>query len=163
VWQIDRREVIERIYYHEAGRLVLREERYDMPGWPEGEAEKGLPQLLDAHARGGWCFGLFDGSVWVGAVCLDPRWIGRAGRHLQLSFLHVSHAYRKQGWGRRLFDLAREEASRRGAEHLYISATPSENTVHFYRGLGCVVASELDPLLFELEPLDIHLEFPLGQ
>ena len=40
---------------------------------------------------------------------------------------------------------------------MYISATPSEHTINFYLRQGCVVASEVDPELFALEPEDIHL------
>ena len=54
------------------------------------------------------------------------------------------------------------EARRRGAEWMYISATPSENTIGFYLRLGCRVALEPDPELFELEPEDIHLEYLIG-
>jgi hypothetical protein len=59
--------------------------------------------------------------------------------------------------GKRLFDLARAVARERGARQLYISATPSENTVNFYLRLGCQVAEEPDPELLALEPEDIHL------
>jgi hypothetical protein len=48
-----------------------------------------------------------------------------------------------------------------GARRLYISATPSENTVGFYTHLGCVITREVDPALFELEPEDIHLEYAI--
>jgi hypothetical protein len=41
---------------------------------------------------------------------------------------------------------------------MYISATPSENTVNFYMRLGCEIASEPDPELLAREPEDIHLE-----
>jgi len=45
-----------------------------------------------------------------------------------------------------------------GARRLYISATPSENTVRFYLRRGCRVTDEVDAALFDLEPDDIHLE-----
>jgi hypothetical protein len=54
--------------------------------------------------------------------------------------------------------VAKATARERGAKRLYISATPSENTINFYLRRGCVVAAEVDPHLFELEPEDIHLE-----
>jgi N-acetylglutamate synthase-like GNAT family acetyltransferase len=60
--------------------------------------------------------------------------------------------------GTHLFELAKATARERGAKRLYISATPSENTVNFYLRLGCAVAGEPDPELLELEPEDIHLE-----
>jgi hypothetical protein len=58
----------------------------------------------------------------------------------------------------RLFGLARATARARGARRLYISATPTENTVKFYLRLGCAVTREPDADLFALEPEDIHLE-----
>ena len=36
IWQIDRREVIENIYYLRDGKLFLETEHYDVPGWPPG-------------------------------------------------------------------------------------------------------------------------------
>jgi N-acetylglutamate synthase-like GNAT family acetyltransferase len=80
-----------------------------------------------------------------------------------MKFLHVSNNYRKQGLGKKLFFLAAEKALELGAKKLYISATPSENTVDFYLNLGCVLATEVDEDLFRLEPEDIHLEFDLAQ
>ena len=34
IWKIDRGEVVEKIFYHEGGDLVLKPEFYDLPGWP---------------------------------------------------------------------------------------------------------------------------------
>ena len=67
---------------------------------------------------------------------------------------------RYAGW-RNLFELAADEARRRGARRLYISATPSQHTIDFYLSLGCTVTAEPDPELFALEPGDIHLEYDL--
>ena len=94
----------------------------------------------------------------IGVAILEARLIGQNKDRLQLKFLHVSKAYRGQGLGKQLFELAKTEAHMRGAKRMYISATPSEHTIDFYRRLGCVVAQELDPELFALEPEDIHLE-----
>ncbi len=47
------------------------------------------------------------------------------------------------------------------ARQLYISATPSENTINFYLRLGCVVTPEPNVDLLELEPDDIHLEYTI--
>jgi hypothetical protein len=49
------------------------------------------------------------------------------------------------------------------ARALHHSATPSENTIHFYLGLGCAVTQEPDAELFELEPEDIHMEYTLPE
>ena len=52
-------------------------------------------------------------------------------------------------------------ARERGARLLYVSATPTENTVNFYLRRGCILATPPDPELLALEPDDIHLVFSL--
>ncbi len=160
VWNIDRSEVADNIYRFENGTLVLRpaDSQPFSAGWPPGEAKKSTPILRDCFDRGGWFYGAFEGGELVGVVVLDNKRIGKYKDQLQLKFLHVSRSYRQKGLGTRLFELAWATARRSGAKRLYISATPSENTVNFYLGLGCAVAEEPDPELFELEPEDIHLE-----
>lgn len=157
IWRIDRREVIDAIYYLEHGNLVLKSAHFDMRGWPPGEAEKYTPLLEECHDQGGWFYGLFDDGQLIGVAVLENRFIGLNQDQLQLKFLHVSQAYRGQGWGRQLFQLAQAEARQRGANQLYISATPSEHTIGFYLSLGCQITAVPDPELFALEPEDIHL------
>jgi len=159
IWGIDRSEAIENVYYLRDGALVLETEYYDVKGWPPGEAELYTPILCDCFDRGGTFYGAFEGSEMVGAVVLESRFIGKAKDQLQLKFLHVGSGYRKKGWGKTLFEKAVERAKELGAKRLYISATPSENTVNFYLHLGCEVTGEIDRELFELEPGDIHLEY----
>jgi len=162
VWEIDRSEVIDNIYYPENSGLVLKPEHYDMTGWPRGEAELYTPLLLECFDRGGWFYGLFDDDKLIGIAIVDNKFIGPRKDLLQLKFLHVSCAYRKQGLGQKLFELAKAEARARGAKGFYISATPSENTINFYLRLGSVRTADPDPELFELEPEDIHLECPIS-
>lgn len=158
VWEIDRSEVIDHIYYLESGRLILKSEHYDMKGWPQGESSLYTPLLIDCFERGGWFYGLFDEDRLIAVAILDNKFIGKNKDLLQLKFLHVSHLYRGQGLGHRLWESSKEKAREKGAKSLYISATPSENTIHFYLRLGCMVTQHPDPELYELEPEDIHLE-----
>ena len=60
-----------------------------------------------------------------------------------------------------LFDEMREEAARRGARRLYISATPSEGALRFYLSQGARLADPPDPELLALEPEDVHLVLSL--
>lgn len=163
IWSIDRAEVIENVYHHEGDRLVLKPEYYDMKGWPPDEAEAYGPLLLDCFDRGGTFYGAFEDGRLVGVAVLESRFIGRAGDQLQLTFLHVSRKHRQAGLGRRLFDLTAARARELGARRLYVSATPSENTVHFYLHLGCRATGEIDAALFEREPDDIHLEYVIPE
>jgi len=159
IWQIDRREVIENIYSLREGKLILEPEHYDMQGWPPGEAEQYTPILLDCYDRGGFFWGAFENDTLVGVSILESKFIGSGQDTLQLKFLHVNRNLRGQGLGTRLFKIAVEKAKALGAKKLYISATPSENTVNYYMRLGCVLATEINPELFALEPEDIHLEY----
>jgi GNAT superfamily N-acetyltransferase len=161
VWSIDRSEVIDAVYHFENGTLVLKAEHFDLHTWPPGEPEKYTPLLAECFEQGGWFYGLFDGTQLIGVAVLENRFIGSHKDQLQLKFLEVSQAFRGQGHGRRLFELAKTVAREKGARRLYISATPSEHTIHFYFSLGCVVTSEPDPELLALEPEDIHLECSL--
>ena len=161
VWSIDRAEVVDRVYYHERGELVLKPEHHDTRGWPPGERERYGPILLDCFDRGGSCYGAFRGETLVGAMVLESHFIGQAEDQLQLKFLHVSRRHRQAGVGCLLFEKAVATARERGARRLYISSTPSENTVRFYLRRGCRVTEDLDAALFELEPEDIHLELQI--
>jgi predicted N-acetyltransferase YhbS len=158
VWNIDRSEVIENFYHFENGTLVLRPNHVEVAGWPPGEAEKYTPILLDCFDRGGWFYASLDQAKLIGAVVVDSKRIGKRKDQLQLQFLHVSSSYRNSGLGTQLLEMAKATARGMGAKRLYISATPSENTINFYLRLGCEVAGEPDPDLFEVEPEDIHLE-----
>ncbi|QIG04723.1 GNAT family N-acetyltransferase [Proteus sp. ZN5] len=159
VWEIDRTELIEKLYVLKEGTLHLSEQRFDMKGWPEGEAEHYTPVLLESFDRGAPFWGVFKQGQLVAAASVDPQKRGQNGTLLQLSFLHVSHQLRGQGLARILFDYCVEYAKKKGAGGLYISSTPSENSVNFYQHLGCRLVDIPDPELYEREPEDIHLVF----
>jgi predicted N-acetyltransferase YhbS len=158
IWQIDRREIVENIYSLHNGELILKPDYFDIQGWPPGEAEHYTPILLDCYDRGGTFWGAFENNILIGAAVMESKFIGAQQDTLQLKFLHVSRDYRKQGLGRTLFDSAVKRAKALGAKKLYVSATPSENTINYYLRLGCALTTEIDPELFALEPEDIHLE-----
>jgi len=163
VWTIDRSEIIDRVYHHKGGELILENEHYNMTGWPPGEPDQYGPILDDCFNRGGIFIGAFHDGRLVGTAVLDIQFIGQDKNQLQLKLLHVSREFRKKGLGRVMFDLAVSRARELDARLLYISATPSENTVNFYLHLGCCLTTQLDAALFELEPEDIHLEFHIPE
>lgn len=160
--QIDRRELIEQLYVLAEGKLKMYEERFDMDGWPPGEAEQNAEVLAECFDRGGWFHGVFDGEILVALVALDNVLLQTDRPALQLKFLHVSRDYRGQGIASRLFRLACRHASAMGAQEIHVSATPSRNTVDFYLRLGCTLLERPDPELLRLEPEDIHLCHRLG-
>lgn len=161
IWTIDRSEVHHHTYEVHGGRLVRMPKYFEIPGWRPDAAEKMTPVLLDCFDRGGTFLGVFEAGALVGMGVLESARVGRASDQMQLAYLYVSRACRGQGVGTQLFDAAASCAREAGANALYVSATPTENTVDFYLNRGCVLAPEPDPRLLAAEPDDIHLLYPL--
>jgi GNAT superfamily N-acetyltransferase len=161
IWTIDRSEHIDNIYRLIDGELRLEPHNIDAPGWPADTEPTYTPLLLETFERGGSFFAAFDGEQLAGLSVLDTIWLGPNRDLLQLEFMHVGRDYRGKGLGKTLFEQAASAARERGARGLYISATPSENTIHFYQGRGATLLAEPEPGLFALEPEDIHLECPV--
>src|SRR5919106_3480044 len=67
IWQIDRREIVENIYYLCDGELLLKPDYFDIQGWPPGEPEQYTPILLDCYDRCGTFWGAFENDLLVGA------------------------------------------------------------------------------------------------
>ena len=161
--EIDRTESVDGIYYVRQGALVLEREHWDVPDWSPAEKQRRIAALQADYDRGCLFFGALDGLVLAGMAVLDPHPLPTGVDRLNLAGLWVSHAYRGQGVGRALVQLAVAEAEARGARAVYVSATPSERTVRFYRSAGFRLATPVDPGLYEREPEDIHLELNLAE
>lgn len=161
--EVDRSEVIDKIYYYREGELVLKDEHYDVSYdyWVKHSENDILPRLKGIYDSGGKFFGAFDGPKMVGLAGLENEFIGKKRDQLNMVILHVGNAHRKKGVGEHLMNLVIDKAREMGAKKLYVSATPSENTVHFYLNRGCKVTNDVDKKLFELEPDDIHMELEL--
>ncbi len=160
LWTIDRREVLHNIYVMKDGEMVLTPYYFEAHGWPP-DHERAMEHVYEGFDRGGKCFGMFDEATLVGASVTDSILRGDDHDRIQLVWLHVSRDYRGRGVGARLFEEARTDARNRGAAFLYVSATPTENTIHFYLGRGCQLAAPPDPELLEAEPEDIHFICPV--
>jgi predicted N-acetyltransferase YhbS len=158
VRNIDRREIVEEIYYLEDEQLTLKNEFHNIKGWNPSELEKCIEHLYDVYDRNGTLLGAFDGNKLIAVSALESKFIGKKRDQLQLYFLHVDTHYRRMGIGEKLLGKAMVKAKKLGAKKLYISATPSKNTIDFYIHMGCKLASEVNPKLYKLEPRDIHLQ-----
>jgi GNAT superfamily N-acetyltransferase len=145
------------IYILQDGKLTRTPAYFEVPGWAVGQVENDTPLLYVCFDRGGAFLGMFHNDQLVGVAVVDTVPIGRERDHLQLKYLYVSRDFRGQGVGTRLFEEAQAIARSRGARFLYVSATPTENTVDFYLRRGCRLASTPDAELLALEPEDIHL------
>jgi len=160
VAEIDRSEGIDAIYVQREGELDVVDGDFSSPPWdPRGDGEHsvaGVRRALEAwSSAGGVALGAFDGERLVGLAVVVPRL--RPGV-AQLAFLYVTADRRSHGIGLRLVSELESFATNEGASKMVVSATPSRNTVDFYRGRGYVPAAEPLPELLELEPEDVHME-----
>ena len=160
--QIDRREIIQGLYYRRNGRLILEEKQIQVPEWREDDKTQRVNGLQHIYDQGATFFGAFYGEELVGMSVLNHNPLSSSSHKLNLEGLWVSNQYRGLGIGKALFRRAQQEAESRGAKFMYVSATPSQNTVDFYLGLGCLPAVPPDEILLQKEPEDIHLELNLG-
>ena len=160
VGEINRAERIDLIYEQHGRVLRGRVGDWSSDAWdPDGSGEHSveaqrlaLEHYLDA---GGAALGAFSEGrlVGIGVVVIHLR-----PTVAQLAFLHVDAACRGTGIGRRLSDELDSIARQAGDTEIVVSATPSENTVHFYLKRGYEVTDQPLAELFELEPDDVHLK-----
>ena len=159
VREIDRTERIDVLYVQRGTRLEERRGDFSARAWlTEGAGEHSVAaqqKALERYAEaGGLVLGAFDGDRLVGIGVVVPHL--RPGT-AQLAYLHVSDGFRGRGIGRRLSDELERIAREAGDAAMVVSATPSLNTVGFYRGRGFEPSAEPLPELYELEPDDVHL------
>lgn len=156
--RIDRSETVDKVYYHRDGQLVLEDEHFEISNdwWLTEEVVKNLqPRVESIAENGGYVLGAFDERRIVGICALDSQFFSK--KRLNVDIMFVNRRYRGKGIGTKFMEMLKEEAINREAKQLYVSATPSENTVNFYRKFGFKVAKKVEPELFEREPEDIHM------
>jgi GNAT superfamily N-acetyltransferase len=159
VGEIDRTEAIDTLYVQEGASL--REVRGDFSAAAWDPVGTGQHSVAAQHAelaryveKGAVCIGAFDDRlIGIGVVLPHVR-PGVA----QLAYLYVSDGRRGQGVGATLTDELERVAREAGSRSMVVSATPSRNTVDFYRRCGYEPMAEPLPELYELEPDDVHLE-----
>ena len=159
VAEIDRTERIDLIYEQQGTKLVERRGSWNSPAWdPHGHGansvtahRQALEHYLDA---GGIALGAFSKGQLVGIGVVVPHLRPKIA---QLTFLHVSAAFRAMGIGRRLSDELDLIARDAGDTEIVVSATPSQNTVRFYMSRGYQLMAQPLPELYELEPEDVHM------
>jgi ribosomal protein S18 acetylase RimI-like enzyme len=159
--ELDRSEHVTVLYEMQDGVLVSREVDLHVPRWTSEETERRIRSLRPELAEGGVLLGALDGDRLAGVAVLGGKLRGENRDTLELAFLHVSAAYRRQGIATRLFQEAAALARAREARFLYVSATESGSALGFYFSQGCTLAPQVDPELYALEPKDIHLVLAL--
>jgi GNAT superfamily N-acetyltransferase len=163
VRDIDRTERIEVLYVQQGTELVERPGEFDAPAWySDGDGEHSVAAqhrtLVGYVDHGGIAMGAFLDTRFVGIGVVVPHVRPSIA---QLAYLHVTNGSRSGGIGSRLITDLESIARRAGDREIVVTATPSLNTVRFYRRHGYRPMATPLPELFELEPEDVHMSKPL--
>ena len=133
--------------------------------WTEYELPNGfdwhLNRFRETIRSGGKAFGCFEGNRLVGYVTLNAEVFGIHEKYVLLDQLFISEEYRNQGIGKELVTMCKKQAVLFGAEKIYLCSASAEDTIAFYKKLGCKAATERNEELFAEDPNDIQLELTL--
>lgn len=151
---IDASESSSVVYYYRNGAIVKEDEEWHRPRWNEATAQGHIHSAISILEKGGAVFGSFDGNLLVGFATLLYR---LEDDMAQLADLQVSKDYRRRGIATQLVTEVLALAKEKDARSIYVSATPSESAVGFYKSMGFDLAEKVNKELFELEPEDIHM------
>jgi len=156
--EINASQFIGRAWREVNGVRQLVEINYQDPDFPDGY-ENHLAALKETISSGGSAFGTFDNEKLIGFCSVNPDVFGTKHKYVLLDQIYISLKYRSRGIGKQLFSYSVAEAKKFGAEKFYICAGSSEETIAFYRALGCVEAKEINSELFEDDTRDMQLEY----
>jgi len=159
IGEIDRSEHVTQEYSYRRGSLERRAVDVAVPRWSRsGDHEHSVQGRINAWQPildgGGTLVGASDADTLAGFAIYQPH---LAEDMANLSVLHVSRSYRRKGIGSLLAGEVARLARADGARRLYVSATPSDPAVEFYRSHGFEPTDEPNEALFALEPDDIHM------
>ncbi|ABX42409.1 GNAT family N-acetyltransferase [Lachnoclostridium phytofermentans] len=158
--EIDAEWFIHKAWRQKDGELTLVE-----INWLEKELPNGLPwhkeHFVNSLDGGGKAIGCFNHGTMVGYATLNADLFGEKKDYLLLDQIFISKNDRNHGIGKELFHRLGECALKLGAKKLYICSASAEETVAFYRNLGCIDATEINEELYAIDPKDIQLEYIL--
>lgn len=159
LWDFDTYQCCHRVWEKKDGEWSLRRTNA-VRQWNDGkklQVTKYLDWLIGA---GGHVFGAFVEDRLVGFLALDRDFGGSREQYMNLSMLFVDSRYKRKGIGTFLFDECVKAAASLGAEKLFISSIPAEETVAFYFAKGCADAEEVIEQWADM-PYDRYLEFAI--
>jgi len=158
--EINASQYIGRAWRNVEGELRLVDINYYDPDFPEG-FDNHLDRLQQTIKSNGIAISAFSAGQMVGFCALNLSPFGDKYRYVLLDQLFISLDFRRKGIGKKLFILVVSEAKKNAMQKIYICAGSSEETLAFYRSLGCVDAVEVNSELSDNDPRDIQLEYSL--
>lgn len=126
--------------------------------WNEDDYKFLVSCLQNTLAAGGFVYAAFSQGLLKGFVSVESEPFGENREYLDLSSLHVSEDFRRQGIGAVLFRQAKKWAKSHGAKKLYLSSHSAVESQAFYRAMGCTEAQFYHSEHVKKEPFDCQLE-----
>lgn len=163
--EIDRAEHVTIGYRQEGRRLIEESVDWRVPDFfHEGNGDHSVAGIVDVWGPflgdgDGILLGAFDDDRLAGLAML--RTAVRPGL-AQVALLFVDRDHRRRGIAGDLMDEMLRLARDADAHAVYVSATPSDSAVGFYRSRGFAPTGDPLPELLEKEPEDIHMILALG-
>lgn len=159
IQEIDASQYIGRAWREVDGVRQLVKIDYMDPDFPAGYDEH-LAALKSTMEEGGAAYGAFDtdGRL-IGFVTVNREVFGKRFKYVLLDQMFVNKNDRNRGIGKRLFKFAVDTARDWDVDKLYICAGSAEETILFYRAVGCREAEEINMKLYEDDPRDWQLEY----
>lgn len=159
LWDFDNYQCYHRMWVKKDGQWSL-ERTSAVRQWNDEKKLQITRYLAWLIKAGGHVFGAYAEGRLVGFLTLDKEYGGSREQYLNLSMLFVDSRYKRRGVGKYLFDESVKEAASLGAEKLFISAIPAEETVAFYFAMGCRDADEIISEWVDM-PYDRYLEYQI--
>lgn len=159
--EINASQYIGRAWRQVDGKRQLVKINYQDPDWPNGY-ENHLNNFKKTLEEGGSAIGAFDtdGKL-LGFSTVNRTFFGEKHKYVLLDQLFITLEKRNCGIGKKLFMLSAKSSKEWKADKIYICAGSAEETIAFYKKIGCIETEELQQDLYESDPRDLHLEFDL--
>lgn len=146
----NRQQKITRIYVKKDDTYMLEEQ----PGVMDWSIEKKREVAKDLTDNAYIAYLALEEERIVGFMSLVKELVSE---RMILDLIQVDMDFRGRGIGRILWEKAVEEAHLNGAKELYISACPSEETIHFYKAMGAEVTDSPIIAIAKDEPDDLQM------
>jgi len=157
--EMDASQYITRAWREVEGERTLVTIDYLDPQWPNGY-EVHRDNLKATIQLEGEAIGAFDESNrLIGFVTVNRMNFGEQTTYALLDQLFISRESRGNGIGTKLFEEAIEIAKRFEVENLFICAGSAEETIAFYRAMGCTEACERHEGFYKSDPRDLQMTF----
>lgn len=159
--EMDASQFVGRAWREVNGIRQLVEINYQDPSWPNG-FEHHYGNLVKTIQTKGLALGAFDDSgKLIGFVAVNAEVFGKRFKYVLLDQLFITLEHRGKGIGKELMKRVAVASKAFGAEKLFICAGSAEETVAFYKAMGCEMAEEINQSLYDEDPRDLQMEYTI--